>query len=221
MPDTVQTLRYNNAFMTIDVAEDNSATTLSQTGVNLVAGTKIAFRAATGIDDPTGTWLVNDERVDAGTVMAATIYNGWLSANNRAQSHLNAMSVNSTLAKASAAVATKLAALYNDTTTTSLSYTELLAIVQTAVTDNRVGLTAEAFLAKVLPAVTSDSSFQKSELRGLSDTASQYSSARLTDNSVLQQKYEVATATINTLQEAMSNILKAWMSNMQALAKNL
>lgn len=216
MPDAISALQYNNNFLTVDVTEDNSSDVQSQPNVTQVGNTNVAYRATNGIEDPTGTWIVGDQRVDAGTVVMATIYNSWLSANDRASTHLNAMSVNASLAKASSALSTAITAHEGP-----LTYDQLLTMAGTAIQGTGVTMSASGFLSTVLPDVNSSSSFVASETKALADTASQFSSARLTDNSVLQQKYDVATALINTLQEAMSNVLKAWTGILQALAKNV
>jgi len=222
----VNTLASVSDFMGVDLSIANGSDISSNNQLSPLVGSNVSdngnpqyaihYKAADN-SNPTGTWVVNNKQASAGMIVLAKMYSGWLSANSSANDQLNVLSTNAKLANASSKLANKLSEWGN--AGQSKTYNDLLGEVTNIINNQGLGVTPAQFIEKVLPGINSGEPLTKSKFDSMADTARQFSNARLTDNSVLQQKYDTATSVINSTQDAMSNVLKAWTNLQQSLAK--
>lgn len=178
------------------------------------------YLAANSTNNQTGIWAVGGQSVTAGQIVLAKFWRGYLSANATMGTHLSAMNTNTQFAKAAAnfssAVKTDAQSMDHSGTKT---YANLISLAtQYAAT---VGVTPEQFVALVLPNELGTATYGQSDYTALTTKIDQYSSSKLTDNSVLQQKYDIASSNRNTIVEAASGLAKAWNTFLLTLAKGI
>lgn len=216
---TISALRLNSDFTDIDISQQNRAVIQQDSSLQTLVGTAVQYQPAT-LDNPTGTWVVDNQRVTAGHILLAQVYSGWLSANSNAQTQLTAMNVNTILSKNASAFSKALRTQVDTATTgASWTYSDLTTLAGGYLTNS--GMTASQFMTAMLPNEATDTVYTATELESLIEKVNQYANARLTDNNVLQSKYEVATSVINSCMNAMSNIMKAWQTMLSTLGRNL
>lgn len=213
---SIKALALNSDFTALDISKANIDTISKDTSLQAIVNSPIRYEKASQ-DNPTGIWVVNNQRVTAGQILLAQIYGGWLSANTNAQTQLVAMNANTTLAKSASAFSKAITDKAG--AGTSLSYSELVTLASSYISNT--GLTATKFVETVLPNETSSSTYTPTELTSLTETINQYSNARLTDNTVLQNKYESATSIINSCMDAMSNLMKAWQTMLTTVGRSI
>lgn len=211
MPTTISQLPSNQDFTQLDI--NNNTLVIEDPSLTTVANTAVQFAHAS-TENPTGAWVLNGQRITAGTVVASRIYQGYLNAESGIQTHLTAMSANANWARASASFANAVKNLANDNQVHTYSELQTLATQYAS----QVGVTPQQFMNTVLPNETNTSeSYTSTQLLTLGQTLDQFNNSKLTDNSVLQNKLNVLTSNRQSSLEALTNIIKGWIANLQAL----
>lgn len=211
MPIIISQLPSANNFMELNLRD--RTVVIDDPSLSSVANTSVQYAEPTS-DNPTGTWIVNGQRVSAGVIVASQLYQGYLSSESGIQTHLTAMSANATWARASAEFSASVKSLANDNNVHT--YSELQTLAQPYA--NQVGVTVTQFLNTVLPNETNTSaSYTNAQLLTIGQALDQFNNSKLTDNSVLQNKLNVLTSTRQSCLDAITNVIKAWTSHLQSL----
>jgi hypothetical protein len=184
--------------------------------LNDVTGTGVQYQDATA-NNPTGSWIIQGKTATAGVIMAAMFYNAYLSSDTDAQTQLAALSVNASLANASSSFSK--AVREASSTKTSFSHTDLLTLASPYL--DKLNMTAEQFIAQVLPKEATTETYTSAEFLALTSTIDQFSNAKLSDNSVLQQKLNVISSNRTMCLDGLSNVLKAWTNMLQSVGRNV
>jgi hypothetical protein len=182
--------------------------TITGTGAQYVEGT---------LTDPVGHWIVQGQKVTAGQILCAKMYGAFLKADSDSQTFLSSMNTNTALAKAASSLAHTIVTQATNGSKNSFTYNDLLTMADTVAPS--VNMTAQEFITAVLPDELSHGTYTPEQFKALANIVNQYSNAKLTDNSVLQEKLNIATTHRNTCLDGISNLLKSWVALLQNIGK--
>ena len=210
MPTT--TLPVNNDFSSIDFTIPNSTAITTNPSIAIIDDANVGYQAPNSTN-PTGLWVANDKQVTIGTVVIAKFYTGYLSVQSTIQTHLAAMNINTKFSNAAATFSSKLSA------STDGSYSDMLTAANDCVSG--LGVTAAEFIQLVVPGTSTSAEYNATSWKSMLATVDQYSNSKLTDNTVLQQKLDVANNNRSSLLDGMGGLLKTWMDFLSALARGV
>lgn len=206
-------------FTTIDLTVRNPTQITTDPNYTQTLDPNIAFNPG---DDatPTGLWAVGGKTTTAGNIVMAKFFAGYLSANTTIGTHLAAMNANTQIANAASKFSAQLKkdadAMDADG---SKTYADLLTLAGQYNEDT--SLTAQEFLSLVLPTQTAGSTYTQSSYLALGTTIDQFASGKLTDNSVLQTKFDNATSNKNSIIEALTALLRSQQQFLLTLTKGI
>ena len=206
-------------YSTIDFTVRNPQSITNNPNYVTTLDPNVAFDDADA-NAPAGLWAVGGNTTSAGQIVLAKFFAGYLSANTTIGTHLAAMNANTIISNAASKFSAQLKIdVSNMGTSVTKSYADLVTLAG-GYTDG-TGLTATQLVELVLPNETATNAYTKTTYGTLGTTIDQFVSSKLTDNSVLQEKFANATSNRNTIVDAMTALIRSQQQFLLTLAKGI